>query len=150
MQITEFFIDCLLLAFFPLKINFYLLILIRLLCPLFLSVRLPRFFPVRSWIGSRPHQQGAWTLEGSQRRDHWKERVPCRKSWPSQAMFAAATVGSRSPAGPASTWASPCVYSALASTGTRLYFHKQILITALWLLLWATSYIKMKQNITKD
>lgn len=150
MQITEFFIDCLLLAFFPLKINFYLLILIRLLCPLFLSVRLPRFFPVRSWIGSRPHQQGAWTLEGSQRRDHWKERVPCRKSWPSQAMFAAATVGSRSPAGPASTWASPCVYSALASTGTMLYFHQQILITALWLLLWATSYIKMKQNITKD
>lgn len=32
-------------------------------------------------------------------------------------MPAAATVASQTPAGPASIWESPCVYSALESTG---------------------------------
>lgn len=75
---------------------------------------------VRSWTGSRLHQQGAWTLVGSLRRGVLKERVPCRKSWPSPVMPAAVTVASQTPAGPASIWASPSVYSALVFTGKVL------------------------------
>lgn len=76
-------------------------------------------FSTRSLIGSHPHQQAASTPVASQRRDHWKARAPCRRSWPSQAMLAAVTVVSQTPAGPASTWASPSVYSALAFTGKQ-------------------------------
>lgn len=72
---------------------------------------------IRSWIGSHPRQQAASTLVGSQRRDHWKEKVPCRRSSPFQAMPVAVTVASQTPAGPASIWASPSVYSALEFTG---------------------------------
>lgn len=60
-------------------------------------------FSTRSLTGSHPHQQAALTLVASQRRDHWKARAPCRRSWPSQAIPAAVTVVSQTPAGPAST-----------------------------------------------
>lgn len=75
----------------------------------------------RSWTGSLPHRQAAWTLAGSPRRSLWRGRVHCRRSWPSQAMSAAVTVASQTPAGPVSTWASPSAYSVLAFTGTALH-----------------------------
>lgn len=78
---------------------------------------------VRSWTGSRLHRRGAWTPVGSQRRDRWKARVPCRRSWPSRETPVAVTAASQTLAGPASIWASPCVYSALVFTGKVFVFY---------------------------
>lgn len=71
----------------------------------------------RRWTGSRPPLRAVWTLRARRRRSLWRGTVRCRRSWPSLGTAAAVTVGNRTRAGPASTWASRSAYSAPGYTG---------------------------------
>lgn len=100
--------------------------LIKILSPFSEDCLYYLFSHARSWTGNLPHPRGVWTLVGSRRRGCWRERVPCRRFWSSQATPAAVTVVSQTLAGPASIWASLCVYSAPAFTGKEKYTEMEI------------------------
>lgn len=71
----------------------------------------------RKWIESHLHLQAAWSRAVTRERSLLKETARCRRSWPSLVITPAVIVGSLTRAGPASTWASLCAFSAPGYTG---------------------------------
>lgn len=76
----------------------------------------PRTVP-RGWTAQRPHPQAASTLPRTFGSVGPRARAPCSACRAWLATGSAATAASRTPAGPASTWACCSASSARASTG---------------------------------